>query len=268
MGKYNLKELLINSKPGDFDKNMKYNVTKEDIEEFYRLCCEVYRFEKIYDEVLLGRKEMANELNKKIDLLRQMNEVISKNLNLKKEHYENVTKNLRIEKDQYRKVLEVLKKLASNSSTKYDIRTIEYLTFETDERYGYRSSIEYTGNLTILAEKEALSILDNKDINVTNKYGFLNDDVIKEIYNKGFSMVLFGNDRDTINELRLPFNYFKGLRSPLVFYLQDDELASAAKSFMNFIEDNGADLNNIKESDLIETINLRYLRDQKVKKLI
>ncbi len=91
---------------------------------------------------------------------------------------------------------------------------------------------------------------------------------IEEIYRYGSSVVLFGNDEYVTEELNLPNKQTLGFHHPIVFYLQDDELANAVMSFMSFIKENGVDINKIETNDLIETIKPKHQNNnkQKIKK--
>lgn len=190
-----------------------------------------------------------------------MSEFITRGISIQKSNYEKSVRELEdINIDDYYKVLEVLKLLSSNELVQYEIKTLTYPTFDYSERHGYRSAEEYTGEITILAEKEALSKL----VDISTEMSYLTKDMLREVYQQGFSMILVGNDRYR-TELNLPNQRTLGYFYPIVFYLQDDELAIATSSFMSFIEENGTDLEQIKIDDLVQTIKSKY---QKQKKLI
>ena len=256
MSKESLKEMLLNAKSGDFGKIMEYQITQEDIKDFYELYCEFASLETDYRQMILGRKYTSKDLTKKLELLKQMGELISRGIKIQKEYYEDASRDLEnayIEEEQYNKVFEVLRRLASNDSVQYEIKTIRYPAYDSIDRHGYRTTEEYTAEITILAEKESLSkFKSDKDIS------HLNQKMIEEIYARGFSMILFGNDEYTTERLNLPNKQVLGYYHPLVFYLQDDQLANAISSFIKFIQENGADLNNIEINDLVETIKSKY----------
>lgn len=142
----------------------------------------------------------------------------------------------------------------------YEIKTIRYPAYDSSERHGYRTTDEYTGEITILAEKEALLKFESN-----KKISYLNQKMIEEIYRHGFSMILFGNDEHKTERLNLPNKQKLGYYHPIVFYLQDDELANAVTSFISFIQENGADLNQIGINDLVETIKSKYQKRNKQK---
>ena len=261
MSKESLKEMLLNVKPGDFDKIMSHQITQEDIKDFYDLYCEFAFLETNYHQMILGRKDAAKDLTKRLELLKQICELISRGMNIQKTHYEYASRDLKdsnIDEEQYDKVLEVLRELANNESVQYEIKKITYPAYDSSDRYGYRTTDEYTGEITILAEKEALSKFETG-----KRIPFLNQEMIEEIYRHGFSMALFGNEEHKIERLNLPNKQILGYYHPIVFYLQDDELANAVGSFISFIEENGADLNQIETSDLVETIRSKYQNTQK-----
>ena len=58
----NLKEILLNVKPGDYNKIMEYQITQEDIKDFYNLYSEFVSLENDYQQKILGRKEIAKDL--------------------------------------------------------------------------------------------------------------------------------------------------------------------------------------------------------------
>lgn len=265
MAKENLKEMLLNVKPGDFGKIMRHPITQEDIKDFYDLYCEFASLETDYRQMLFGRKDAAKELTKRLELLKQMSELISRGMNIQKGHYEHASRDLKnsnIDEEQYDKVFEVLRQLASNESVQYEIKTIRYPAYDSSDRHGYRTTDEYTGEITILAEKEALSKFESD-----KKIPYLNQEMIEEIYRHGFSMILFGNEEHKTERLNLPNKQTLGYYHPIVFYLQDDELANVVISFISFIQENGADLNHIETNDLVEIIKSKYQKKNMQKKL-
>lgn len=258
----NLKEILLNVKPGDYNKIMEYQITQEDIKDFYNLYSEFVALENDYQHKILGRKEIAKDLVKRLELLKQMNELILRDIITKTGHYENASRNIKdsyIDEEQYEKVFRILRQLASDESIQYEIKTIKYPTYDSSEKHGYRTVDEYTGEVTILAEKEALAKFSDE------KNSYLMRKKIEEIYRYGSSVVLFGNDEYVTEELNLPNKQTLGFHHPIVFYLQDDELANAVMSFMSFIKENGVDINKIETNDLIETIKPKHQNNNKQK---
>lgn len=59
MSKESLKEILLNIKPGDFDKIMNHSITQKDIMDFKNLYCEFISLERDYHQMILGRKQNA-----------------------------------------------------------------------------------------------------------------------------------------------------------------------------------------------------------------
>lgn len=258
----NLKEILLNVKPGDYNKIMEYQITQEDIKDFYNLYSEFVSLENDYQQKILGRKEIAKDLVKRLELLKQMNELILRGIITKIGHYENASRNIKdsyMDEEQYEKVFRILRQLASDESIQYEIKTIKYPTYDSSEKHGYRTVDEYTGEVTILAEKEALAKFSDE------KNSYLMRKKIEEIYRYGSSVVLFGNDEYVTEELNLPNKQTLGFHHPIVFYLQDDELANAVMSFMSFIKENGVDINKIETNDLIETIKPKHQNNNKQK---
>ena len=265
MSKESLKDILLNVKPGDYDKIMNHSITQEDIKDFYNLYCEFASMESDYQQMILGRKEAAKDLIKKLELLKQMSELIARGMNRQKTHYEYAKrelKNASIDEDEYYKVFEVLRQLASSESVQYEIKTIRFPAYDSSERHGYRTTEEYEGEITVLAEKEALSRFESD-----KKLPYLKKEMLEEIYQHGFSMVLFGNDEHKTEGLDLPNKQTLGYCHPIVFYLQNDELATATLSLIKFIEDNGTDLGQIEIDDLITVLKLNYQKRNKQKRL-
>lgn len=264
MAKESLKEILLDSKPGNYDKIMNLSITQDDIKDFNDLYCELVSLENEYQQMILGRKEVAKDLVKKLELLKRMSELIARGIEIRKEHYEHFTRDLKnTDIDEYYKVLEILKQLASNDAVQYEIKTIRYPAYDSSERHGYRTTDEYTGEITILAEKEALSKFD-----CSKKIPYLTQEMLVEIYQQGFSMILVGNDEYMTERLNLTNKQTLGSYHPIVFYLQDDELSNATEAFMRFIEENGTDLNQIATCDLVYTIKSKYQKQNKRKELV
>ena len=94
MTEESLKEMLLNVKPGDFDKIMGHQITCEDIKDFYDLYCEFASLETDYQQMILGRKDTAKDLIKRLELLKQMSEFISRGMNVQKGHYEEASRDL------------------------------------------------------------------------------------------------------------------------------------------------------------------------------
>lgn len=261
MAEESLKEILLNAKPGDYEKIMNHRITQEDISDFNILYSEFASLERDYQHMILGRKKASQELVKRLDLLEQMSRLIERGIKSQKYHYESSAKDVKDAgiKD-YHKALEVLRQLASNDSVQYEIKTIFYPAYDSSERHGYRTTEEYTGEIIILAEKSSLSKFDS-----SKKLPYLTREMLSEVYEQGYSMVLVGNDEYMTERLDLPKKQTLGHYHPIVFYLQDDELAKATSSFINFIGENGPDIDQLKVDDLVRTIKSKY---QKVKKLV
>ena len=122
----NLKEILLNVKPGDYNKIMEYQITQEDIKDFYNLYSEFVSLENDYQQKILGRKEIAKDLVKRLELLKQMNELILRGIITKIGHYENASRNIKdssMDEEQYEKVFRILRQLASDESIQYEIKT-------------------------------------------------------------------------------------------------------------------------------------------------
>ena len=264
MAEESLKEILLNVKPGDYDKIMGHRITQKDISDFNNLYSEFASLEKDYQRMILGRKEASLELVKRLDLLEQMSRLIERGMKSQKYYYENVSSSSISfgEEDSY-KVLEVLKRLASGDSLQYEVKTITFPAFDSSERHGYRTTSEYTGKITILGEKESISKLDS-----SRKLPFLNQEMLVNIYQQGFSMILIGNDEYYTERLNLQNKQTIGSYHPLVFYLQNDELANATSSLMSFVEENGTDLSQIEVDDLVKLLKDKYQKSQKRKKLV
>ncbi len=143
------------------------------------------------------------------------------------------------------RVLKVLKDLSSNDVTKYEIKTITFPTWDSYDRHGDRFRVEVNGKLTILGEEEAISKLDS-----SKKMKLLTQDMLIDIYNQGYSMILFGNTEYYTERLRIKDKEIIGYNEPLVFYLQDDELSIAASSLINYVRENDINLREISEADL------------------
>lgn len=265
MAEESLKEMLLKVKPGDYDKIMNHRITQEDISDFNNLYSKFASLERDYQHMTLGRKEVSQKLAKRLDLLEQMSRLIERGLKSQKYHYENVSDtSISFGVEDSNKVLEVLKLLSSNESVQYEIKTITYPAFDSSERHGYRTTSECTGEITILGEKNAVSKLDS-----SKKLPYLRQEMLLEIFQQGFSMVLLGNDEYYTERLNIPSEKTKISFRPLVFCLQDDELANAFYSFWSFIEENGTDFNQLEPSDLVQAIKSKYQKRKKmVKKTI
>ena len=60
--------------------------------------------------------------------------------------------------------------------------------------------------------------------------------------------------------MSLPNKQILGYYHPIVFYLQDDELANAVRSFISYIQENGGDLDHIDPTELVNIIRSKYQR--------
>ena len=79
-------------------------------------------------------------------------------------------------------------------------------------------------------------------------------------------MILVGNDEYMTKRLNIPNKQSLGHYHPMVFYLQDDNLSTAVSSFMNFIEENGPDIEGMEVGYLVQVIKSKYLRSKKLNK--
>lgn len=259
-----LLEKLLNCKQGQYSKLLKHDLTMDDIEDFKTLYQEFALLQKDYSKLLFGRKEAAKGLVKKLKLLEEMSRLIQRGTEKQRRYYEDFTQDL---KDtgirDYNKAFEVLKKLASNGAVQYEIKTIQYSTFDSSERHGYRETTEYTGEIMILAEKELLS--QNFDDSENQIYSIKLK--TENIYKQGSSVIIAGNDEHLTlpTRLGLPNGQVIGYFPSIALYLQKDELATAASSFISFLEENGTDLDKIDVDDLVQAIRKKY---QKTKKLV
>ncbi|MCI8330694.1 MAG: hypothetical protein HFE04_01185 [Bacilli bacterium] len=247
-----LKEMLLDIKPGDYEKINKHIITEKDIEDFYQLYSEFLKEDKEYHHIILGRKEKAQELLGKLKILKNMCKLITREIDRHNEHLENSTDELEYAhiKDKM-KALEILKLLASTNEEKYEIVKINFPAYDSIERHGTRDSINYNGEIIILAEENTILGYD-----FSNKNKCLQKSTLIEIYNKGYSIVVVSNDECKTN---LPFPKITiGNYHPIIFYLQNDELAKAAYQFIKYIEENGPDIEQIEISELIKEINKKY----------
>ena len=261
MTEESLKEILLNIKPGDYEKIMNHRITQKDITDFNNLYLEFVNFEKKYQHTILGRKEAALELIKKLDLLEKMNALIKREIELQKSFYEKSSSSaISFTLEDSYKVLEVLKRLANQNSNIYDIKTITFPAFYNNERHGYRTTSEYTGKITILGEKKAISKLDS-----SKKLPYLKQEMLVDIYQQGFSMILIGNDEYYTEHLNLPNKQIIGNYNSLVLYLQNDELATVTSSLISFVKENGTDLNQIEIDDLVKLLKEKKKNLKKIK---
>ena len=79
-------------------------------------------------------------------------------------------------------------------------------------------------------------------------------------------MILVGNDEYMTKRLNIPNKQSLGHYHPIVFYLQDDSLSTAVSSFMNFIEENGPDIEGMEVGYLVQVIKSKYLSSKKLNK--
>ena len=90
--------------------------------------------------------------------------------------------------------------------------------------------------------------------------------MLLDIYKQGFSIILVGNDEYMTERLNIPNKQSLGHYHPIVFYLQDDNLSTAVFSFINFIEENGPDIEGMEVGYLVQVIKSKYLRSKKLNK--
>lgn len=263
MGNNSLKDILLNLNPDTFDEFKNHSINTNDIKDFCELYLEFLSLEKDYNEMVVGRKETSKYLEKKLELLKDMVEFFMTDIKKKKNYYKAASRDLEdsnIDECNIEKVFEVLKTLSSDENVQYETKKINFPAYYNIDHYGYRTTEEYNGVITILGEKNSLSKLDSLKTPLTQ------DDLI-DIYNQGFTMVLQGNDEYLTEKLNISNKQVLGYYKPIVFYLHDDELANSIKLFMDFVKNNGPDLNNIKIVDLTETIK-KYDKREKVKEKV
>lgn len=250
MAEIGLKEILLK---GDYRRLKGYHITQDDVLDFYNLYAEFKLLEDEYQSMTLGRKEAAKSLVERLTFLEEMSNIITTKTRTRKNIYEEATSDLEEAsiKD-YNKLFEVLRILASTDTTQYGIKTFEFLAYDSSERHGYRTDETYTGVIAILAESESLARLEES---ITGTH--ITKERLLELYQQGYSMVLTGND-DYMSDCDLPNKHALGNLHPIVFYLQDDELAKAATAFLGFVAENGADIDGIEVADLVKVIKASY----------
>lgn len=253
-----LKEMIISN---DYCGLSEYSITENDIKDFYDLYCEFESLENDYQQMVLGRKEYAEKIVQKLELLGQFSELINKNINEKRKDKHFYIKSLYIEESF--KALEVIKQLANIDGDKYILKSVDYVEHSGGiSKHGYHlDGDSYNDTLIILAEE---SILNEYDL--SNKLAWQYNNILKDIYNCGTSMILLGNERRT-NVINIENNhkFFASYGKKMRFYLQDDELSKASQAFIDYIEENGSDLKDINIEDLVNVIREKYYNKSKVK---
>lgn len=258
-----LLEKLTNCKPGEYSKVINHILTITDIKDFMELYQQFWSLQDGYSKLVLGRKQASKELVEKLKQLEEISGLIELGIKNQRQHYENLMQDLDhigTIKD-YKKVFEVLKQLSSNLIKQYEFKTIQYPTFDSSERHGYRTTKEYTAEITILAEKELL--LNNFD-DIKESSHHMRKKLL-DIYKQGSSVIIVGNDDSMTTHLDLPNKTTLGNYRPIVFYLQDDELGKAASCLIEFLKENGVDIGTIEVNELVQALKAPK---QKIKKLM
>lgn len=256
MAKKSLKELLLNRTEGDYYILRDYVLTEQDVKDFYDLYRDYTEIESKYQTLVFGRKEQAKVLSDMLTLLSEMGEIIFREINAKKnEINQSLTELEYANIEDEMKALEIIKELANAEEAEYDIKVIHYQTYDSSERHGYRTMEEYTGEVVILAKKQALDKLE--DDSIISKE-------IAQIYEEGHSFIVFGNDEFMTSRLSVPKQILENYQ-PLVFCSQgDDVLANAFSLFVHYVNQNGAKFPDISVLDIAKEIKKTYLKRVRV----
>lgn len=247
-----LKEMI---KSNDYYEFGDYSITENDIKDFYNLYCEFESLENDYQQMILGRNKYAEKLMQKLELLERISVLITNNINEKRK-YKYISMNYPLYIEESYKAFEVIKQLANSNNLTYDIKSVKYVEHGGGiSKHGYHlNGDSYNDSLVILAEESVLN-----ECCFPNKPAWKLDELLKYIYNNGTSMILLGNERRT-NVINIENNeeFYAPYGKKIRFYFQDDELAKASQAFIDFIGENGGDLNNIDIEDLVNVIKEKY----------
>lgn len=250
MANKSLKEILVEKGENYYQTIKDYQITLDDVKDFYFLYQQIMQLEDKYNELIVGRKEAAQFLCDKLELLEEMSKFIAERMERKNNHY-GKCRNTIVFSENADKVLEILLHLANDEGEHYDAQRIWYTSYQNSERHGYRDTNETSSSFILLTHKEAL-----KEYNKSQRFSF--KEKLQKISQK-YSMILIGLTEDTINQLNIPETQKFGIYMyQFALCPKEDELTKSAKAFIDFIKENGSDFDQMKLEDLVEIIKLKY----------
>ncbi len=250
MANKSLKEILVEKGENYYQTIKDYQITLDDVKDFYLLYQQITQLEDKYNELIVGRKEAAQVLCDKLELLEEMSKFITEKIERKNNHY-GKCRNTIVFSENTDKVLEILLHLANDEGEHYDAQRIWYTSYQNSERHGYRDTSETSSSFILLTDKEAL-----KEYNKSKKSSI--KEKLQNIYQK-YSMILIGLTEDIISRLNIPeIQKFGIYMYQFALCPKEDELTKSTKAFIDFIKENGSDFDQMEIVDLVEIIKSKY----------
>lgn len=228
-------------------------LSPKDIYELAHDYQEILDLEEKYKQATLGKKQIAEEIRKKIFFFNRFVSHLKgymHSINQTYEYSQEIITDLE-------KAIRIILRLANQNTDSYSINSLKISgrrNFETI--HGDKQSAELEGIVWIITNKEALKELDSNKIYPAHEISNITLNFLK----KGYSLIIFTNySYDSIVKPNL-FNTdlteekisTHDLNSGISCYLQADELSNALNIFLNYISENGADIKDLDENELYQ----------------
>lgn len=237
-------------------KKQKTTDNVEDIQKLLKYYQEILILKEQYDNAIIGRNAIANEIKTRILLINAiLNNIgsIIHNLNINfmyAEYYLN----------DYEKALKILLRLANESDKNFILKKITIFSNASFESVPSDHKYEKVfSKVWIIGENDALHDIEDNDVYSAIDFNTILTDLLK----KGFSLILL---TDFCNErfLKPSINFSENIQvesisvgeiySNVLFYLSDEHMKNIFNRFKTFISKNGADIMGMDENLLFDAI--------------
>lgn len=223
---------------------------------------EIRELHKKYKETVLGRKEIINEIMKKIGEIRSMTPICNAELT----ELENYYKYRNFYFSDYKTAMSLLLRLANANEEVYSMKEV------TTTGYENTSGSEVNrlcSRILFITEKTLADKIEDR----TYYFDEFKKIVSKEI-DKGYSMIvitanLFENSvKPKFNEVKCD-NAFDIINNSMMgnisCYVNNPDFAEAINKFTNYVKINGPDFSDIEEDTLFELMNNKSYEKKIVK---
>ena len=244
-------------------------LTQEDIFGLAKVYQEIITLEEQYKQTTLGRKQIAEEIRKKVNIMQRFLFYLKSNLRHINEKYEYSQDYI----NDYEKAIRLILKLANKEENQYSqvlLHIEDEATFETI--HGDREKLPAYNKAIIITKKEIVDNIDANRVYRAHEIGKLTE----EIYKQQVSLIILTdyyhhslvkpntfNNNPTLGEEQIDADDVVGNIS---CYLFDDDLFDVISAFKNFIQQNGADIKDLDENEIIKNITASTTKLVRTKK--
>ena len=258
-----IKELINKHYKNGFD----YNVSQDELNEFVREYLLINELKDDYNEGIVNRKEVGNEILTRGEDLKRLMNIFEQSIFKGKYDYEYPDTI-----SDCNKVFDLLLKLSNESNNKYILKKFcasDFGSFE--KKHGDREFGMLDGEIWVVGKKEVLDCIDSAKPYYGSEFGILST----ELVNDGHSMVMLTNHYYENNvmpysfAINSSFHKFsvKGLMNDLCCYTYDDELGEAVNKLKEYIDVYGGNVDNISINTLILRIEeLHNMKENNIQK--